>query len=55
MSAEHDQYLMDLLSVLEKLRQERDAEGRSERARCLAIVITDLEKLIAYYEKYIVS
>lgn len=51
----HDEYLMQLLTTLERLRKERDAEQNPERKRALSITITDLEKLIAFYEKYVVS
>lgn len=51
----HDGYLLQLLTVLEKLRHERDTEQNQERKRALSITITDLEKLISFYEKYVVS
>lgn len=51
----HDEYLMQLLTILENLRRQRDAEQTPERKRALSITITDLEKLISFYEKYVVS
>lgn len=51
----HDEYLLQLLTVLDHLRKERDAEQKPERKRALAITITDLEKLVSFYEKYVVS
>lgn len=51
----HDEYLMKLLEVLESLRKARDAESSSEKKRALSITITDLEKLVSFYEKYVVS
>jgi hypothetical protein len=46
-------------SVLEELYQirnrliERRGEERSERSRRLAIVITELEKVIAFYQVFV--
>jgi hypothetical protein len=38
-----DQLLADLLDLLEKARTERDAAGRSEAGRVLALAYTDLQ------------
>ena len=44
-----------LNGLLDDLRMERDTRGRSEHARSLSILITDLEKVLAYYSHWVAN
>lgn len=51
---EDDVVLMQLQKALFSLRNTKP-EGRSDKGRHYAVAITDMEKVVAYFEKYVCS
>jgi hypothetical protein len=49
-----EEVAMVLRDALWSLKQKKEEEGRSEKARYLAVSITELEKAIAYLECWVV-
>ncbi len=54
MISKEKQILEDLEVMLEALRSAKPEE-RSELSRAYAVVITEFEKVVAYFEKYVVG
>lgn len=49
-SEETEQTMLAYFELLDKLREQRDRLGRSERARYLSIAVTDLETSMLRYK-----
>lgn len=44
----------DMVELLQKLRASKPTD-RSEKARSVAVTITEFEKMLAYYKAYVVD
>lgn len=49
------EYLLEKLEEVLNLIKDARPEERSELSRSYAVVITELEKVVAYFEKYVVG
>lgn len=52
---QNDKYCLSLLEDALRALQGNKPQERGEEARAWAVTITELEKVIAYFEKYVVK